>query len=126
MAGLMRCLRQPSPGFLAAQYLVNLNSGHELHPRRILPQPAVPHLAHQAAVLKLDVDAGSRREVARADETQTAFGDVQHAAGSIFEARAAHRADLHGLIDCEAGMPPWFELVHATIIGSSNNSLYTR
>ena len=124
MANLTRCLRQVFPGFLAVQHLLNLNSGHELYMCRVFSQAAVSYLAHQTAVRKLDIDAGTGRKVERADEAQTAFRDIQHAASSVIQPGAAHRTHLEGEVRGVARMPALFELVHRLIIGRSSSYLY--
>jgi hypothetical protein len=128
MAPLARRLCQAFPGVLAIQHLLNLNSSHELHMGRVLSQAAVSHLAHQPTVFKLDIDAGAGREIARADEAQTEFGDIHHAAGSMFQPSPAHRTDPDNQVRGIARMPALFELasvnVHRLIIGRSRRKLY--
>jgi hypothetical protein len=125
MANLTRCLRQAFPGFLAVQHLLNLNPGHELYMRGVLSQAAVFHLAHQAAVRELDIHAGTGRQIARADEAQPAFRDVEHAAGSVIQPSAAHCAHLEGEVRGVARMAALFEFVHRLIIDRLSGYLYS-
>ena len=124
MVNLTRCLRQAFPGFLAVQHLLNLNPGHELYMRGVLSQAAVSHLAHQAAVRKLDIYAGTGRQIARAYEAQTAFRYIQHAAGSVIQPAAPHRAHLQDKVRGVARMATVFEFVHRLIIGRLTRYLY--
>ena len=128
MTRLTRSPGQILPGFLAVQHLLNLNAGDELNTSRILSEPAMPHFAGQTAVLKLNLHAGSGRQVVRAYEAQTAFGDIHYAARFPIHACSPHRADFDGEVGGVAQVAALLH-IHKVItrltIGRSRSELYT-
>jgi hypothetical protein len=103
--------------------LLNPNSRHELDMRGVLAQAAVPNLANQAAIFKVDIYTGARRKIARADEAQAAFRDIRRAARSSFYSRSADCADLDCQIGGVARVAALFESVHKLIVGCVSNYL---
>ena len=125
MRRLVRGLRQALPEIQAVQHLLNLHSRYELHARRVLPQPAMSHFAHQTAVFKLDVHAGAGSEIPGANEAQAAFRDIQHAAGFMLPASSADGAHPDRQIRGVASVPAWRRLtIHRLIIGGSRKELH--
>jgi hypothetical protein len=92
--------------------LLNPNSGYELHMRGVFSQPAVSHFTYQTAVFKLNLHTGAGREIARTEETQTAFRNIQHAPGFLIYVNAAGSVNLNSEIGGQASVPALFKPAH--------------